>query len=89
MHLEGDITVVGNLTVQGHLDPIEINYVTIDPNASNEQIVHYCESVKYEPLAVKDEFRRLQESLNVEPTTHAIENNVSFPSQIKFNHQSV
>lgn len=77
MHLEGDITVVGNLTVQGHLDPIEINYVTIDPNASNEQIVHYCESVKYEPLAVKDEFRRLQESLNVEPTTHAIENNVS------------
>lgn len=77
MHLEGDMTVVGNLTVEGHLDPLEINYVTtINPNTSREQIVHYCETVKYEPVTVKDEFQRLQESLNVESTTRVIENNV-------------
>lgn len=79
MHLEGDMTVVENLTVEGDLDPLEINYVTtINSNASQEQIVHYCESVKYEDITVKDEFRRLQESLNAESATRVIENNVSY-----------
>ena len=84
MHLEGDMTVVGSLTVEGHLDQLGINYVTaVNPEASREQIVHYCESVKYEPVTVKDEFQRLHERLSVEPTTHVIENNVSYYSDMK------
>lgn len=85
MHLEGDMTVVGSLTVDGHLDPLEINYVTaVNPETSREQIVHYCESVKYESVTVKDEFQRLHERLSVEPASHVIENNVSYYSELRY-----
>ncbi|XP_015589654.1 zinc finger protein 260 [Cephus cinctus] len=79
MHLEGDMTVVSNLTVGDHLDQLGINYVTsISPQDQNrEQIVHYCENVKYEPVTVKEEYERLQERLTVDAPTHAIENNVT------------
>ena len=79
MHLDGNMTVVGNLTVEGHLDQLGINYVTsINSDTSREQIVHYCESVKYEPVTVKDEFQRLQESLNADNRARVIESNVSY-----------
>lgn len=78
MHLEGDMTVVGNLTVSGHLSQLGINYVTsISPeDQSQEQIVHYCENVKYETVPIKEEYHRLQERLATEEP-HVLENNVS------------
>ncbi|XP_011141484.1 zinc finger protein 2-like [Harpegnathos saltator] len=79
MHLEGDMTVVGNLTVSGHLSQLGINYVTsISPeDQSQEQIVHYCENVKYETVPIKEEYlqNRLQERLATEEP-HVLENNV-------------
>lgn len=79
MHLEGDMTVVGNLTVDGHLSQLGIDYVTtIGPESqSQEQIVHYCDNVKYETVVVKEEYQRLQERLAVDGTAHCIKNNVS------------
>lgn len=78
MHLEGDMTVVGNLTVSGHLDQLGINYVTsITPDQDQEQIVHYCENVKYETVPIKEEYHRLQDRLTAEETQHVLENNVS------------
>lgn len=78
MHLEGDMAVVGNLTVSGHLSQLGINYVTsINPeDQSREQIVHYCDNVKYESVPVKQEYHRLQDRLAVEDTAHVLENNV-------------
>ncbi|XP_011259645.1 zinc finger protein 2 homolog [Camponotus floridanus] len=77
MHLEGDMTVVGNL--DGHLSQLGINYVTsISPEDQNqEQIVHYCENIKYETNPIKQEYRRLQNSLATEESQHVLENNVS------------
>jgi len=77
MHLEGDMTVVGNL--DGHLSQLGINYVTsISPEDQNqEQIVHYCENIKYETNPIKQEYRRLQNSLTTEESQHVLENNVS------------
>lgn len=71
MHLGGDITVVGNLTVDEHLG---INYVTaIDADSQNtEQIVHYCDT-----SLVKDEYQRLHDGLTgVNNASHTIETNV-------------
>ncbi|XP_011159381.2 zinc finger protein 717 [Solenopsis invicta] len=68
MHLDNDMTVVGNLG--GDLSQLEINYVTsINPeDQSQEQIVHYCENVrKYETDAIKQEYHRLQDRLTEEP----------------------
>ncbi|XP_043272210.1 zinc finger protein 260-like isoform X2 [Venturia canescens] len=78
MHLEGDITVVGDLTVDGHLSQLGINYVTTiaTENSSQEQIVHYCDNVKYETVDVKENYPRLQERLTVEVATQPIKNNV-------------
>ncbi|KAF7418744.1 hypothetical protein HZH68_001397 [Vespula germanica] len=78
MHLEGDMTVVGNLTVSGHLSQLGINYVTSinSETETREQIVHYCENVKYESVPIKQEYQRLQERLNPEDPTHVLENNV-------------
>nr|XP_050866804.1 zinc finger protein ZFP2-like [Vespula vulgaris] len=78
MHLEGDMTVVGNLTVSGHLSQLGINYVTSinSETETREQIVHYCENVKYESVPIKQEYQRLQERLNSEDPTHVLENNV-------------
>lgn len=78
MHLEGDMTVVGNLTVSGHLSQLGINYVTsINPEDQNrEQIVHYCENVKYESVPIKEEYHRLQDRLTTEDPAHVLENNV-------------
>lgn len=61
------MTVVGNLTVDNHLG---INYVTaIVPEPQNgEQILHYCENVKYEGVDVKEEYRRLQDHLTGDGT---------------------
>ncbi|KOC67315.1 Zinc finger protein 484 [Habropoda laboriosa] len=85
MHLEGDMAVVGNLTVSGHLSQLGINYVTsINPDDQNrEQIVHYCDNVKYESVPIKQEYHRLQDRLATEDPTNVLENNVShenFPS---------
>lgn len=75
MHLEGDMTVVGNL--DGHLSQLGINYVTsISPeDQSQEQIVHYCE--KYEARSIKQEYHRLQDRLTTVESQHVLENNVS------------
>ena len=77
MHLEGDMTVVGNL--DGHLSQLGINYVTsISPeDQSQEQIVHYCENVKYETGPIKHKYHRLQDRLTTEESQHVLENNVS------------
>lgn len=77
MHLENDMTVVGNL--DGHLSQLGINYVTsINPeDQSQEQIVHYCENVKYETGPIKQEYRTLQNRLTTEDSQHVLENNVS------------
>lgn len=74
MHLEGDMTVVGNL--DGHLSQLGINYVTsINPeDQSQEQIVHYCENVKYETDPMKREYNRL----TTEESQHVLKNDVSF-----------
>ncbi|KAK9300288.1 hypothetical protein QLX08_006966 [Tetragonisca angustula] len=79
MHLEGDMTVVGNLTVSGHLSQLGINYVTsINPEDQNrESIVHYCDNVKYESVPIKQEYHRLQDRLPTEDPTNVLENNVS------------
>lgn len=79
MHLDGDMTVVGNLTVSSHLSPLEINYVTSisSEDQSQEQIVHYCENVKYEAVPIKQEYHRLQDRLTAEEPQHILENNVS------------
>ncbi|XP_017754558.1 PREDICTED: zinc finger protein 260-like isoform X2 [Eufriesea mexicana] len=78
MHLEGDMTVVGNLTVSGHLSQLGINYVTsINPEDQNrEPIVHYCDSVKYESVPIKQEYHRLQDRLTTENPANVLENNV-------------
>ncbi|XP_015191821.1 PREDICTED: zinc finger protein 2-like [Polistes dominula] len=78
MHLEGDMTVVGNLTVDGHLSQLGINYVTsINPETETRgQLVHYCEDVKYESVPIKQEYQSLQEGLNSEDPTHVLESNV-------------
>lgn len=85
MHLEEDMTVVGNLTVSGHLSQLGINYVTsINPETeTREQIVHYCENVKYESVPIKEEYQSLQESLNSEDPTHVLENNVRYIQSFK------
>lgn len=72
MHLEGDMTVVENL--DGHLSQLGINYVTsINPEDQNqEQIVHFCENIKYEANP-KQEYCRL----TTEESQHVLENNVS------------
>lgn len=72
------MTVVGNLTVSDHLGQLGINYVTsITPEDQNrEQIVHYCENVKFESVPIKEEYHRLQERLNTEETSNVLENNV-------------
>ncbi|XP_070167908.1 zinc finger protein 260 [Polyergus mexicanus] len=77
MHLESDMTVVENL--DGHLSQLGINYVTsINPeDQSQEQIVHYCENVKYEAGPIKQEYRTLQNRLTTEDSQHVLENNVS------------
>ncbi|XP_066599427.1 zinc finger protein 260-like [Prorops nasuta] len=79
MHLEGDMTVVGNLTVSGHLSQLGINYVTsISSDTPNqEQIVHYCESVKYEAVPVKSEYQRLQGSLTTKSSVQVLEDNIA------------
>ncbi|XP_076175029.1 uncharacterized protein LOC143150548 isoform X1 [Ptiloglossa arizonensis] len=76
VHLEGDMTVVGNLTVSDHLGQLGINYVTsITPEDQNrEQIVHYCDNMKYE--SVKQEYRRLKDRLTTEDPTNVLENSV-------------
>ncbi|XP_014485168.1 PREDICTED: zinc finger protein 2 homolog isoform X2 [Dinoponera quadriceps] len=78
MHLEGDMTVVGNLTVSGHLSQLGINYVTsISPeDQSQEQIVHYCENVKYETVPMKEQYHRLQERLATEEPHIQLESNL-------------
>ncbi|XP_043252189.1 zinc finger protein 260-like isoform X2 [Colletes gigas] len=78
VHLEGDMTVVGNLTVSDHLGQLGINYVTsITPEDQNqEQIVHYCDNIKYESVPIKEEYHRLQERLTAEGPTNVLENNV-------------
>ncbi|KAH0569008.1 zinc finger protein 260-like [Cotesia glomerata] len=71
IHLDGDMTVVGNLTVNNHLG---INYVTAivpEQQTEDEQILHYCENVKYEGVDVKEEYQRLQ--LSEVPPSHSIE----------------
>lgn len=77
MHLDSDITVVSNLG--GHLSQLGINYVTsINPeDQSQEQIVHYCESVKYEADPIKSEYHRLQDRLTTEEPQHVLKNDVS------------
>lgn len=82
MHLEGDMTVVENL--DGHLSQLGINYVTSisHEDQSQEQIVHYCENVKYETGQIKQEYKiidhhRLQEGLTTDEQQHVLENNVS------------
>lgn len=79
MHLEGDMTVVRNLTVSNHLSQLEINYVTSisREDQTQEQIVHNFERVKYETVQIKPEYHSLQERLNVEEPQHVLENNVS------------
>ena len=84
VHLEGDVTVVGNLTVSDHLSQLGINYVTsISSDDQNQgQIVHYSNNVKYESIPMKPEYRRLQERLTTEDPANVLENNVqheSFP----------
>ncbi|XP_018044900.1 PREDICTED: zinc finger protein 480-like isoform X2 [Atta colombica] len=76
MHLDSDIAVVGNLG--GHLSQLGINYVTsINPeDQSQEQIVHYCENVKYEADPIKQEYHRLQDRLTTEESQHILKNNV-------------
>ncbi|KYQ55806.1 hypothetical protein ALC60_05305 [Trachymyrmex zeteki] len=76
MHLDSDIAVVGNLG--GHLSQLGINYVTsINPeDQSQEQIVHYCENVKYEADPIKQEYHRLQDRLTTEEPQHILKNNV-------------
>ncbi|EGI67202.1 PREDICTED: zinc finger protein 665-like [Acromyrmex echinatior] len=76
MHLDSDITVVGNLG--GHLSQLGINYVTsINPeDQSQEQIVHYCENVKYEADPIKQEYHRLQDRLTAEEPQHILKNNI-------------
>lgn len=71
------MTVVGNLTVSDHLGQLGINYVTsITPEDQNrEQIVHYCDNMKYE--SVKQEYRRLKDRLTTEDPTNVLENSVS------------
>lgn len=73
MHLDSDITVVSNLG--GHLSQLGINYVTsINPeDQSQEQIVHYCESVKYEADPIKPEYHRL----TTEEPQHVLKSDVS------------
>ncbi|XP_034938294.1 zinc finger protein 260-like [Chelonus insularis] len=75
MHLDGGMTVVGNLTV----DHLGINYVTaIDPGSqSEEQILHYCENDKYETVAVKEEYERIHDRLTTDASTRNMENNVA------------
>ncbi|EZA50182.1 hypothetical protein DMN91_001830 [Ooceraea biroi] len=77
MHLDGDMTVVGNLS--GPLSQLGINYVTSisATDQSQEQIVHYCENVKYETGPIKQEYHRLQDRLTTEEPQHVLENNVS------------
>jgi len=77
MHLDSDIAVVGNLG--GHLSQLGINYVTsINPeDQSQEQIVHYCENVKYEADPIKQEYHRLQDRLTTEESQHILKNNVN------------
>lgn len=72
------MTVVENL--DGHLSQLGINYVTSisHEDQSQEQIVHYCENVKYEGQ-IKQEYHRLQEGLTGDEQ-HVIENNVSIAS---------
>lgn len=84
MHLESDMTVVGNL--DGHLSQLGINYVTsISPeDQTQEQIVHYCENVKYEAEPIKQEYRRLQNRLTTEDSQHVLENNVSILFETMF-----
>ncbi|KAL6255927.1 hypothetical protein P5V15_013167 [Pogonomyrmex californicus] len=69
MHLENGIC--------GNLDPLSqlgINYVTsINPeDQSQEQIVHYCENVKYEADPIKQEYHRL----TTEEPQHVLKNDV-------------
>ncbi|XP_076239749.1 uncharacterized protein LOC143182575 [Calliopsis andreniformis] len=84
VHLEGDMTVVGNLTVSDHLSQLGINYVTsISSEDQNRgQIVHYCDNVKFESVPIKEEYHRLHDRLTAEDTVTVLENNVphdSFP----------
>jgi len=71
------MTVVENLG--GHLSQLGINYVTSisHEDQSQEQIVHYCENVKYETRQIKQEYHRLQEGLTADEQQHVLENNVS------------
>jgi len=73
MDLDSDITVVSNLG--GHLSQLGINYVTsINPeDQSQEQIVNYCESIKYEADPIKSEYHRL----TTEDPQHVLKNDVS------------
>lgn len=85
MHLEGDVTVVSNLTVGTDLSQLDINYVTsISPQNQDCQDgcqierVQFCKNVKFEPVLVKDEYQRLQRRLTTEcHQPRASENDVS------------
>jgi len=79
MHLDSDMTVVGNLG--GHLSQLGINYVTsINPeDQSQEPIVHYCENIKYETDPIKQEYHTLQDRLTTEEPQH-VQNDVSMLS---------
>ncbi|XP_046597359.1 zinc finger protein 260 [Neodiprion lecontei] len=80
MHLEGDVTVVSNLTVETDLSQLDINYVTsISPqnqdchDTCQMERVQFCKDIKFEPVIVKDEYHRLQERLSTECSTEANE----------------
>ncbi|XP_020278456.1 zinc finger protein 813-like isoform X2 [Pseudomyrmex gracilis] len=83
IHLENDISVVGNL--DRHLSQLGMNYVTsMSPeDQSEEHIVHYCDSVKYETGPIKEEYHRLQDRLIAEEPQHVLENNVEAENEIE------
>lgn len=73
------MTVVGNLTVSDHLSQLGINYVTAisADDHSREQIVHYCDNVKFETVSIKEEYHRIHDRLTTEEPVTVLENNVS------------
>ena len=82
MHLEGDMGVVENLTVEDDLSQLGINYVTTmsADSQTQEQIVHYGENDKFENVTLKDEFQQLPDHLTPENSSRSEKNDVSIIS---------
>lgn len=74
MHLDDNMTVVENLTVDSHLGGLDMNYVTSmnSDDQDQEQMIHYCKNVP-----IKEEYCQLQERYTTQNNANKIDNDVS------------